>query len=329
MKPNRHLHTLATLGLAFAALFPLSATAQAPAWPAKPVRVVVAAAVGGGSDTFARLLSDKLAVNLKQSFVIENKAGANGMLAAETVSRAAPDGYTLLFSYTAAMLVNPALHEKSPIDPLKDFEPIAQVGSVGNMLVVSPDLPVRDMKELIAYAKANPASLSYGSWGTGSGGHLVMESFLQRTGLQMTHVPYKGVAPLVTDLLGGTIKIGWIDVSSQVQHVKAGKLRAIAVSGTDRSPQTPEVPTMGQQGHPFETNAWYGFFAPARTPPEIVQKLNAEIVKIMATPQVQARLVQLNMPNPPTPSADEFKRRIAEDIRTWRSIIQAAGIKPE
>lgn len=323
--------TPALLASPFAGLWPLSASAQqqgAP-WPTKPVRVVVAAAAGGGTDVFARLLSDKLGTAFKQSFIVDNKAGANGLLAAETVSRSAPDGYTLLFSYTAAMLINPALHEKSPVDPIKDFEPVAQVGSLGNLLVVTPDLPVRNLKELMAYAKAQQHPISYGSWGTGSGGHLVMEDFLRRSGLQMVHVAYKGVAPLTADMLGGTVKVGWIDSSSQLAQIQAGKLRVIAVSGTSRVPQSPDVPTMGEQGFALNSDAWYGFFAPARTSADIVSRLNAEVVKVMSAPDVRERLLQLNMPTPPTPDVQAFKRRVADDNKAWRAMVQAAGIKPE
>ncbi|MDM0047103.1 tripartite tricarboxylate transporter substrate binding protein [Variovorax dokdonensis] len=323
----------ALMALPLAALLPQGAGAQPQdnniAWPTKPVRVVVAAAAGGGTDVFARLLSDKLGTAFKQSFIVDNKAGANGLLAAEAVSRAAPDGYTLLFSYTAAMLINPAMHVKSPVDPLMDFEPVAQVGSVGNMLVVTPDLPVHNLQELAAYAKAQPGEMSYGSWGTGSGGHLVMEDYARRAGLKVVHVPYKGVAPLAADLLGGSIKVAWVDVSSQIQHVQAGKLRAIAISGSARAPQTPEVKTMGEQGYPLDVDAWYGLFAPARTPPELVQRINREVVRIMGQPDVRARLLQLNMPNPPTPSAEEFKRRVASDYKAWQTMVKAAGIQPE
>lgn len=305
------------------------ASAQAQAWPAKPVHIVVAAAAGGGTDMLARIVANRLTENLKQSFVVDNKGGANGLIASEAVARSPADGYTLLFSYTAAMLVNPALHPNSSSDPLKDFEPVAQVGSTGNLLVVSPDLPVHDLKQLVSYVREHKDAASYGSWGTGSGGHLVMETLLQRAGLKMTHVPYKGVAPLATDVIGGTIKIAWVDTSSQVQNVKAGKMRAIAVSGSTRLPQLLDVPTTTQQGYPFDTDAWYGLFAPARTPPQVIARLNAEIANITSMPDVQAQMVAMNLANPAAQTPAQFRERIAKEGLIWRSAINAAGIKPQ
>lgn len=326
---RRHL----ALGLGALALYGLPSlapaqTAQA-AWPSRPVRVLVGTPAGGGTDLFARLLSERLGVLFGQPFIVDNRPGANGMLASEATARAPADGYTLLFSYTAAMLINPILHNKKNIDPLKDFEPIAQVGALGNVLVVNAALPVRNLKELVAYAKANPGKLSYGSWGVGSGGHLTMESFLSSAGLRMAHVPYKGVAPLASDLIGGVLQVGWIDVSSQVQQIQSGRLRAIAVSGTDHMPQLPEVPTMAEQGFPFDTMSWYGVFAPGGTPADIVRQLHAATLKTVSLPEFRARLSSLNMANPPTPSIEEFRQRIAQDARTWATIVQAAGVKAE
>ena len=328
MKHSRRQHLAFGLSALAAYGLPSLASAQAP-WPARPVRMIVGSAAGGGTDLFARLLAERFGALFGQAFIVDNKPGANGLLASEAAARAPADGYTLLFSYAGAMLINPMLHNKKNLDPLKDFEPIAQVGAVGNVLVVNAAFPVRNLKELAAYAKANPGKLSYGSWGIGSGGHLTMESFLASAGLQMTHAPYKGVAPLTSDLLGGVLQVGWIDVSSQVQQIQSGKLRAIAVSGTDHMPQLPDVPTMAEQGFPFDTMSWYGLFAPARTPADIVRQLHAASLKTIALPEFRARLASFNIANPPAPSIEEFRQRIAQDTRVWAGIVQAAGVKAE
>ncbi|WP_390315709.1 Bug family tripartite tricarboxylate transporter substrate binding protein [Variovorax soli] len=297
-------------------------------WPSRPIRLVVPGPPGGGTDILARLLGEKLSAALKQPVIIDNKPGANGMLASAEVARAAPDGQTLLFSFASAMAINPSLYARAP-DPVKDFEAVAQIGLTGNVLLASQNLPVRSFKELVAYAKARPGELNYASWGTGSGGHLTMESLLQRAGLRMTHVPYKGTAPIIVDLLGGTLQLGWTDVSSPVQYIESGKLRALAVSGTQRVPHMPQVPTLTEEGYPFETAGWYGVFAPARTPVAIVERLNALVVATVGSPEFKARLDALNLPNSPTPTAREFAQLVAKDTTTWRSILQGLGIKPE
>ncbi len=305
----------------------LQAQTTAP-WPSRPVRIVVPGPAGGGTDILARLLAESLARALQQPVVIDNKPGANGLIASDAVSHAAPDGSVFLFSYTAAMVINPGLFARAP-DPVKDFEPVAQVGSVGNVLAVSSDFPARNLTELLAYAKQQAVPLSYGSWGIGSGGQLMMESILKRTGIQMSHVPYKGTAEVNTALLGGSLKLGWTDTVSTIPFIKSGKLRALAVSGTQRVPQFPDVPTLTEQGIPFESTVWYGLFAPARTPAAIVNRLNSEVIKAIAQPEFQARLTALNMPVAPTPDAKAFRQRVIDDAKTWRAILQDLGIKQE
>lgn len=295
-------------------------------WPDKPVRLVVGSAAGGGADILARVVAVRLSKELKQPVIIDNKPGANAMLATETVSRAPANGYTVLFSYTAAMLVNPMLRSKGQIDPLKDLEPVVQIGAAGNLLVVSPSLPVSNLKELENYIKASANGLSYGSWGVGSGGHLMMEQFLGMLGQKMTHVPYQGAALVATAILGESIKIGWVDVSSQTQQIKAGKLRAIAVSGTQRLPQLPEVPTMTEQGYPLTTMAWYGLFTPSKTPSAVVQKLNAAVRTMLADPEFKAQLNDFNLPDPPLTTPEQFRQRIVEDTQAWAQILKATKI---
>lgn len=297
-------------------------------WPNRPVRVVVASAAAGGTDALARVLAEQLSAVFGKPFVVDNKPGANGLIANDTVANSAPDGYTLLFTYAGAMVINPSLYTRA-LDPLKSFEAIAQVGSFGNLLVASPQVPVHNLKELVAYAKQRPGQLNYGSWGIGSGGHLTMESFLKKANISMTHAPYKGTAAVATDVQGGTLPVGWVDVSSQIGLVKAGRLVPLAVSGTTRVPQFPDVPTMAEQGYPFPTTSWYGLFAPAGTSPALVNRLNAEVLRAIATPAFRERLTALNLPVAPALSPAQFRKVVADDTVAWRNIAQAAGVKPE
>ncbi|MGY8524423.1 Bug family tripartite tricarboxylate transporter substrate binding protein [Paracidovorax citrulli] len=297
-------------------------------WPDKPVRVVVASAAGGGTDTLARVLAEHLTTAFGKPFVVENKAGANGLISSDTVAAAAPDGYTLLFTYAGAMVINPSLYARAQ-DPLKKFEPVAQVGSFGNLLVASPGIQVQNLKQLVEYAKQRPGQLNYGSWGIGSGGHLTMESLLRTASVGMSHVPYKGTAAVATDIQGGTLPFGWVDVSSQIGLVKAKKLVPIAVSGTSRVPQFPDVPTMSEQGYPFPTQSWYGLFAPIGTPQPIVARLNEEVSRALALPNFRARLTALNIPVVPALTPAQFKQVVADDTVAWHRIATAIGLKPE
>ncbi|MBS0450904.1 MAG: tripartite tricarboxylate transporter substrate binding protein [Proteobacteria bacterium] len=323
--PIQRRHLVAAMALG--ALPVTRALAQAD-WPARPVRLVVPGPPGGGTDVMGRLLADQLGAAFKQPFIVDNKPGANGLLASDLVAHAPADGYVLLFSYTAAMVINPGLFTRSP-DPVRSFEPVAQIGSMGNVLLVTPDLPVNNLAQLIAYAKRQGTPMSYGSWGVGSGAQLTMESFLRRAQISMNHVPYKGVANLLTDMLGGVIQVGWGDVSSTVGHVKSGKLKALAVSGTQRVPQFPDVATMGEQGFAFDTTSWYGLFAPAKTPAAIVSRLNAEIARVVSGKDFRERLYALNQPSSPTPDPAAFRQRVVDDQKTWLGIMQDLGIKPE
>lgn len=325
MNPTRRHWIAAFIALAAA---PLAGAQGAGDWPTRPVRLIVPVPPAGGTDLLARLLAEQLSTTFGKPFVVENKPGANGMIGSETVANAAPDGHTLLFSYAGAMVVNPSLYVRA-LDPLKSFEPIAQIGSFGNLLVVSPTLPAHNLRELVDYARKRPGEVNYGTWGVGSGGHLTMEIFLQRAKVTMNHVPYKGAANVATDVQGGTLPVGWTDVSSQIQQVRAGRLRALAVSGTSRLPQLPDVPTMSEQGYPFETASWYGLFAPARTPAAIVERLNAEVNRIIVTPAFKARMSMLNVPAAPTVTAAQFRSLVAKDTVAWRGIVQAAGVKAE
>lgn len=299
------------------------------AWPDKPVTVIVPGGAGSGTDTAARLVTAALTEAFGQPFVIDNKPGANGMLGTAAAAKAAHDGYTLLFTYAGAQVVNQSLYANVKYDGAKDFDAIAQVGVGGNMLVVSPDLPVNDLKGFIGYVKSKPAnSLSYGSWGNGSGGNLSMEALKQQTGLQIQHVPYKNPAAANTDLIGGQIPVVFTSMGSALPLVLGGKMKAIAISGPYRVPQLPNVPTMTEQGVKFDLVAWYGMFAPAGTPKAIIEKINKEIVKQLTVPESRDQFVKaLGFSEFPLKTPEQFAQTVKDDIRDWGAIVKSANIK--
>ncbi|EYS87161.1 ABC transporter substrate-binding protein [Cupriavidus sp. SK-4] len=316
------LRALAALGLG-AATGPLCA---GNAWPAKPIRLVVPAPPGGGTDLFARALAASLGKALGQTIVVDNKPGATGIIGNDTVAKASPDGYTLLFTYAATVVINQTLQPKLPYDGLRDLLPVAQVGAGGNFLVVTPDFPARTLKEFVAHVLKRPDAYDYGSWGIGSGGHLTMEALKMQTGMKLRHVPYKGVAQILTDMQGGVVKVAFVDTSSSLPLIRAGKLRALAVSGTRRAPATPDVPTMTEQGYPFDTDSWYGLFAPAGTSAAIVQRLNTEVNRLLADAPMRERFLQLNMGMAPPRSAEQFAQTVRGDVGVWGKVIQANHI---
>lgn len=299
------------------------------AWPDKPVKVIVPGGAGSGTDVAARLVTEALAKAFGQPFVIDNKPGANGMIGTEAAAKAPNDGYTLLFTYAAAQVVNQALYPKVSYDGDKDFVAIAQIGAGGNMLVVPNELPVNNLKEFIAYAKSKPAnSLSYGSWGNGSGGHLSMEALKQQAGLVMQHIPYKNTAAVNTDLMGGQIPVAFTSMGSALPLVLGGKMKAIAISGPYRVPQLPNVATMTEQGIKFDLVAWYGLFAPAGTPRAVVDALNKEVIRQLKTPEVVERWSKaLGLSELPLKTPEQFQQTVRDDIREWGAIVKAGNIK--
>lgn len=319
--------TLTWLGAAVLGLTSLAGHAQeATGYPSRPVTLVVPTAAGGGTDTMARVFADQLGKALGQSFVVDNRPGANGLLGAENVLNGPADGSRLLFSYTAAMVVNPILLKTPPFDPVKDFAPIAQIGRGGNLFLVRKDLPVSTIQEFVAYAKARPGQLNYCSWGAGSGGHLAMEILMQQAGIKLTHIPYKGSAPCVQDLIGGQVDAAWSDVSSVTPFVQAGRAKALVSSTPSRLPQLPGVPTLNEAGYKFDAYAWYGLFAPAKTPPAIVAKLGDAMQAILKDPAVIQRMKELNFTDVPVLTPDQFKAQVAKDYRSWRELIQSIGL---
>lgn len=319
-------HPWFTTSLA-ALLLAAASAAAAQTWPTRPVTLVVPTAAGGGTDTLARLFADRLAPALGQPFVVDNKPGANGALGTQAVQRAAPDGYTLLFSYTAAMVANPHLYKSARYDAAKDFVPVVQIGRGGNLILVRADSPVKTLKDYIDTVRARPDQYSYCSWGIGSGGHLAMENLKQQTGMALNHVPYKGSAPCITDLLGGQVDFAFGDTSSNMPHIMAGKLRALAYSGPARLPALPEVPTLNEAGYPFSAYAWYGIFAPAGTPAAIVNRLNTEMNRLLADPAVKARLAELNLTDLPANTPQQFADQVRADDAAWGALIRGLNLK--
>jgi tripartite-type tricarboxylate transporter receptor subunit TctC len=306
----------------------VSGAALAQPYPSKPIRLIVPFPPGGAVDFYARVVQQPLSDALGTTVVIENKAGASGMVGIDAVAKAPPDGYTLGLGNIASLAINAGIYDRMPYDPAKELTPITHTIDVNYALVVHPSVPARTVSELVAYAKANPGKVAYGSAGSGSLPHLAMESFKAATGTEIVHVPYKGGGPMVTDLLGGTVQVVIADQANLMPHVKSGKLRAIAVASPTRSPQYPDLPTIGDTLPGFQAVAWNGLVGPAGLPPDIVAKLHAAVVKVMAQPDVTAKLngggldVVGDMP-------DEFGRFIRSEIAKWSAIAKKVGAKAD
>lgn len=299
-------------------------------WPSKPVKLIVPSGAGSGTDIVARVFGESLATMFKQPFVVEVKPGANGMIGTREVAKAPADGYTLLFTYAAAQVINQSLFPNAGYDGAKDFAPVAQIGSGGNFLVVATDFPARNMQEFIAEMRKRPAgSASYGSWGVGSGGHLSMEMVLQTTGLKIQHVPYKSAAESNVEIIAGRLQAGFSAAPAAIPLIKSGKLRALAISGPSRDPALPDVPTMTEQGVPFPNAFWYALVAPAGTPRAIVDRLNAAINRTMELPDYAKRWESLGLATMRPKSVDEFADTIRKDIATWSEVIRKGNIKVE
>ena len=307
---------LAAIGLAVAC-----ATAVAQPFPSKPIRFVVATAVGGASDIVARTVAERMQEGLGQPIVVEAKPGANGNLAAEYVARAAPDGYTMMMGTIGVMAINVSMYRKTPFDPLTDFTAVAPLVSFSNMLVVRPDLPVKSIKELIEYARANPGKLRYGSPGSGGSPHMAMVVFGQMNNLDLVHVPYKGAAAALNDLIGGHIDMAFSDPLVTTPQVKAGRVRALAVSGPQRLESAPDIPTVAEAGVPgFSVVGWLGIVVPAGTPRDRILMLNAEANKALANPDVRKRLIDNGaLITPGTP--DDFDKLVRSEHARWKKVV--------
>ena len=297
-------------------------------FPARPIKFIIAFPPGGATDLVGRLVANKLQESWGQTVVVENKAGASGMIGSEQVMRAPPDGHTALVTITTH-IQNSAIFAKVPYDPLKDFEPVSQICLSYLVLVVKPDFPANNLQQFIAHVKANPGKFSFGSFGTGSSSHIVGETFARKAGLDLAHVPYKGSALMLTDLLGGQIPCAWADVSTATQHIAAGKLKALVVTGERRAPLLAQVPTLLESGWPgFEPLGWVGILLPAGTPKPIVEKYSSEMVRIVKLPEVRARLYEQTL-MPVGDNAASFARTLKRDMGLWQAIVTGAGIKPQ
>lgn len=320
-----------TAPAAFAACFVLVAAgaaheAQAQAYPAKPVRIIVPYPPGGTTDILTRVIGQRLTEAWGQQVIIDNRAGASGNIGAEAVVRSAGDGYTLL-SASTVHTVNPSLYSKLSYDPLKDFTPITLLAQVANILVVHPSLPVKTMKEFIAFAKKRPGKLNFSSAGNGSAPHLAAELFKTKTGVNLVHVPYKGAAPAMADLLAGHVALTFATAPSAVPHVQSGRLRALGVSSTTRIPALPDVPTIAEAGVPgYEAIGWNGLVGPSGMPRAVADKLNAEVVKIMRVPEVSKRLGDLGM-EPRTSTSAEFAAFLKAEIAKWAKVVKDSGAR--
>jgi tripartite-type tricarboxylate transporter receptor subunit TctC len=310
--------------LALAALF--ATQARADDYPSHPIKLIVGAPPGGTTDTIARSIAGPMAAALKQSVVVENKPGAGGNIAADFVAKSAPDGYTLLVSFSSHT-INASLYPHLPYDPAADFTAITMVARVPSLFVGNPKLPATDLKSLIALAKAEPNKLTIGIGGIGSSLHLAGEKFKLMTGARLLDVPYKGTAPALTDLLGGQIDLMFISLVTGSQQVRAGNLRAYGVTSAERQPAFPDVPAIAEVVPGFESSAWFGVFGPAKLPPEVTRKLNATIVAGLSDPEMQKRL-KTEGATPVGDSAEHFAAFVREDIKRWAPIVKASGAKP-
>ncbi|MCD2514504.1 Bug family tripartite tricarboxylate transporter substrate binding protein [Comamonas endophytica] len=310
----------------FALALPFAASAQeGTAYPSKSVRLIVPFPPGGGTDAIARALADRMAVDLKQSFVIENKPGAGGILGADATARSPADGYTLFVGTNSSLVTNKFLYSKLPYDP-DGFELIGLVGITPLVVVINPSVPARNIPELVAYAKANPGKLSYASFGAGTTSHLAAELFKQRAGIDMLHVPYKGAAEALPAIIGGQVSVYFDTIVSSIPHVKSGKLLALGVTSAKRSQTLPNVPSVAEQGYPgYEMFPWYGLVAPKGTPKDVMEKLRASLARALADPKLIERLGPTGAEVTPMTAA-EFHEFVRVDTGKTEKVVKAAGV---
>jgi tripartite-type tricarboxylate transporter receptor subunit TctC len=302
--------------------------AQSPDYPTRPVRLLVPFAPGGGADTLARIVTPKLSESMGQQWVVDNRGGAGGNIAAETVARAAPDGYTVFMGFSTVLTVNPSLY-KLDFNMERDLQPVTLLASAQYILVIHPSVQANSVKELIALMKARPNTLAYASAGVGSPLHLAGELFQRQAGVRMIHVPYKGGGPAAAAVLAGEAQLIFGSVASSMPHVKAGKLKALATTGRERSKVAPDVPTMREAGVPgVEVTSWYAFMVPARTPRNIVNRIHDDAVKALGAPDVQQAMARQGL-DPESSTPETLAARIRAETKTWAEVIKAAGIKAE
>jgi tripartite-type tricarboxylate transporter receptor subunit TctC len=316
----------------FLTLFTLCQITQAIAsdpYPNRPINLVIPYPAGGGTDSFARPLALQLSTRLGQSVVVENRGGAGGSIGMESVSRAPADGYTLLLALTPQLAVNGALYDKIPYDPIKSFSPISLIAEAPYLLLVNPTLPVNTTKELLALAKAENGKLTYASSGSGSGAHMAAELLISMTGIPMTHVPYKGGGPALSDVLAGHVKVLFAPAVSSLQYVQTGRLRALAITGDKRLSSLPNVPTIAESGVPgYDSTVWYAMLAPANTPREVVTRINTELLQILKDPSFKS-MMSVNGIEPIGSSPEGLTSYINKETIKWSKVIKSAGIKAD
>jgi tripartite-type tricarboxylate transporter receptor subunit TctC len=318
------------LGLAALALLALAqpVLAQSPAWPQRPIKLIVPFAAGGNTDGIARLTAERISQSLGQPVIVENKAGANGAIAADFVAQSPPDGYTLFMAAMPVLAILPTI-SRTKFDPLRDFVPVSNVGSNPFVMAISSSVPAKNVREFVAYAKKNDGKLNFASGGSGSVSHLSPVLFLKRAGINMTHISYKGGGPAVADLLGGQVQMYFGNLSELAPHADGGKIRIIAVSSLERAKQIPDVPTLAESGYPgFKTVTWNGIVAPAGTPPAIVSRVAAAVQSAVSKPEFRARLWQLGV-DPIGDTSAQFSQTLRADIFTWAEAAKASNLKIE
>lgn len=314
-------------GIALPFLFCIPLAAQSQTFPSKPIRLVVPFAAGGGNDLLARIISQKFLEKWGQPVIVDNRPGAGGNVGADFVAKAQPDGYTILLG-TNTLTMNPFIFAKIPFDTQRDFAPVAMIATTPFYVVVNNNLPVKNIPELIAYAKANPGKLSYATPGIGTPHHLGTELFKSMTSTYMVHIPYRGSIPAITDVMGGQVQVMWATVNVALPLVNTGKVRGLALAEPKRIPSQKDSPVVAETVPGYEVSAWYGIFAPAATPPAIVQQLSAELQAIFQQPDVQARLLPLGY-EMSIGNSEQVREIITRDLEKWSKVVKAAGITPE
>ena len=305
-----------------------TAAANAQSYPTKPVRLLIPFVAGGPADFLARLIGPKLAEGWGQPLVIDNRGGGSQIIATEIAAKAQPDGHTLLMT-SGGFAVNVTLFPKLPYDPLRDFAPVSLVAAGPNLIVVHPSVPARSTAELISHARSKPGQLIYASAGNGAPSHLAVELFSTMAKIQMVHVPYKGMAPGITDLLGGQVQLAFPTISAGIVHARAGRLRALAVTTSKRSAAAPDIPTIAESALPgFEASNWFGVIAQSKTPPAVIARIHADIARAVGAPEVRERMLSQGM-DPTTSTPDEFRAHIRAEIEKWARVIKVAGVKAE
>ena len=323
---NRNFYRITCCVAAFAAVATVQAQAQTQPYPTRPIRLVVSFAAGGGVDLVARLIGQKLSEAWSQQVVIDNRPGAGGNVSAELVAKSLPDGYTIYLS-SASVVVNASLYKTLPYDPLKDFAPVTLLVNAHNVLVSHPSLPAKNIRELIALAKKKPGQINYASTGSGSSGHLAMELFRSMAGIELTHIPYKVIGQTTADLLSGQVSLWFPTMPGVLQHIKGGRMTALGVSGSRRAPALPNVPTIAEAGVPgYDASTWYPLLAPAGTPTAIVDKMNAQLVAILASADVREKL-QAQGIEPVGSTPVQLGAHLKSEMVKWEKVVRLSGAK--